>query len=149
MLKHEVHRDIDYREDRADEPAPLVDPRVLWAVGAGVVVLAVLLISSQLTSLAALNRRAEGLSKALARAQAETLELEMNRDFAATDAGAEESLRELGWLKEGETAIVPQPDGGSTAGRQRFNPDRHGPAPPNWQRWWRWFFGDGSRSPAR
>ncbi|MCL5025224.1 MAG: hypothetical protein M1531_01840, partial [Chloroflexi bacterium] len=92
---------------------------------------------------------ADELTVSIAQAQAENTQLQATRDRAATDAGAEEALRDMGWLKQGETAIVPRPEATGAQGRQPFQPEREGRPLPNWQRWWQWFFGSGADKPAR
>lgn len=150
MPRRNRRQEIDYLEGD-DMPSPSSSParRAIWiAAIVTVALLVALAFGSQWASLSALDKREAELKVAVARAQAENAQLEERRDRAATDAGAEEALRDLGWLKQGETAIVPRPEPSGAQGRQPFQPERDGRLPPNWQRWWQWFFGsDSEKSP--
>ena len=119
---------------------PVRGSRTVWIIGVVVALAVGWVLGNQVLTLMALNQRAELLTSAIAQAESDNAQLQLRRDYAATDAGAEEALRELGWLREGETAIVPVPQDSSAPGRQPFQPERSGPRPSNWQRWWNWFF---------
>ncbi len=121
--------------------------RVAWAAGIALAAVLVLLVFGvQFSALNSYNQRADQLNQSIARAQAANQELQDQRDRAATDAGVEEAARDLGMLKPGERPIVPRPENTGAVGRQPFQPEREREALPNWKRWWRWAFGDPTRS---
>ena len=57
-----------------------------------------------------LNREAEALQVELAQAQAEGQELEVEVEYRESKQGLEELARELGYVKPGETAVLPVPE---------------------------------------
>ncbi len=136
------YREIEYEEDvEPEQPVP-TRYRALWIAGAVVLaVLVVLAFGTQWATLSSLNRKAESLTKSIAQVQDENAQLSALRDRVATEAGAEQDLHDLGWLKEGETALVPRPEEKSPSKREMVSFERRGTKPPNWVRWWQWFFG--------
>jgi hypothetical protein len=118
-------------------------PRVAVLILTGVTAIFIaLLFGSQILALRGYEDRAFALEQKINQIKEVNQELERQKDYAASDAGVEDTLLSLNFQKNTDIGYVGIPEPAISAGRQPFIPEHRRSPLPNWQQWWNWFFGD-------